>query len=327
MSAPLRVAFSDFWEGFSPEHSVLFHALADVAPAEIVPAADAELLVFSDFGSQHVGFVGTKLHYTGENTRPPWRSADFFIGHDFVADARYLRLPYFVVEELVARMWGYAPPVVDDAGWPGREFCLFLVSHPTPERAAVFEELSRYRAVTSPGSFLRNCEVPELGDRTGNWRRKKLEYQTRFRFTVAFENSAHPGYTTEKIYDALLARSIPIYWGNSRISQDVHPDCFIDAAAFPDFASLVARVAEVDRDPALAESYLARREFLVRSVDDHAADLARFLERVIEHTRVADRGAHRRRAVDVTSRHLLGKVRRVGPGLRRRISRGAPGTS
>ena len=40
--------------------------------------------------------------------------------------------------------------------------------------------------------------------------------------TIAFENSSFPGYTTEKIFEPMLEGSIPIYWGNPRVDEDVY---------------------------------------------------------------------------------------------------------
>ena len=40
-----------------------------------------------------------------------------------------------------------------------------------------------------------------------------------YRFSVVIENSQSTGYFTEKLIDAVLCRSIPIYWGDPEISQ------------------------------------------------------------------------------------------------------------
>lgn len=46
----------------------------------------------------------------------------------------------------------------------------------------------------------------------------KRAWLRQFRFNVAFENEALPGYTTEKI-DAMLAGCIPVYWGNPDVAH------------------------------------------------------------------------------------------------------------
>ena len=36
------------------------------------------------------------------------------------------------------------------------------------------------------------------------------------------------GYTTEKIFEPMIAQSIPIYWGNPRIGEDFNEKSFIN---------------------------------------------------------------------------------------------------
>lgn len=50
-----------------------------------------------------------------------------------------------------------------------------------------------------------------------------------YRFSLAFENKLVPGYVTEKIVNAFLADSIPIYWGSKAVLDMFNPDAFIYA--------------------------------------------------------------------------------------------------
>ncbi|MBC7498174.1 hypothetical protein H7170_00860 [Candidatus Gracilibacteria bacterium] len=47
-----------------------------------------------------------------------------------------------------------------------------------------------------------------------------------------------PGYITEKIWDSFKAKSVPIYWGASNITDYVPKNCFIDYRDFGDFQIL-----------------------------------------------------------------------------------------
>jgi hypothetical protein len=51
----------------------------------------------------------------------------------------------------------------------------------------------------------------------------KAEGLARYRFTVAIENSRQAGYFTEKLIDAILCRTIPIYWGAPDIAAHFDP--------------------------------------------------------------------------------------------------------
>jgi hypothetical protein len=324
MTRPLRVAFTDLWSNATPERSFLLRALRVTTPAEVVEPRDAELLFFSVFGDDHARFVGTKVQYTGENTRPRFDLADFCIGSDFVDDPRYLRYPFFAAA-YHNDLWSSPPPEPGPA-WSNREFCLFLYSHATRERRQVFEALSRYRPVTSPGAFLHNVDVPDLAPRTGAWRPSKLRYQRNFRFTVAYENSAYPGYTTEKIVDALLAGSIPIYWGNPEIARDIRLECFIHARDFPDLEALVEHVRRVDTDGALADAYRAPGDFFVRPVDQYWDDLVEFLGQAAASVGTTSRATARWRAARASVTTRAARARRwLRRQVREQLGRGESG--
>jgi hypothetical protein len=313
----LRVAFSDFWARIDPERELLLRRLRTHADVEVVAPREAELLFFSDFGLRHSTFVGTKVHYTPENARPAWATADFAIGFDHIDDPRYLRFPVYVRFLMNEHTdVDRRPPGID---WSAREFCLFLYSRTVgPERAALLDAIASYRPVVSPGALRNNTTVPELAPRGDpRWHLTKLEYQRRFRFTIACENGRHPGYTTEKLVDALLARTIPIYWGNPRADEDVRASAFIHADDFADFRELTAYVREVDRDPALAAAYLAVDDWLVRPLADWQAALDELLGRVVAAVGSTPRRALRARAARACALAAETKARRVPGRLRR----------
>lgn len=117
--------------------------------------------------------------------------------------------------------------------------------------------LSEYKRVDSPGCVLNN--MPRLPyDQT---RQQKIEFMRRYKFTIAFENSSSPGYTTEKIADAFAAGTVPIYWGNPDIAKEFNPDAFINCHDFPDLDSVVRHVIAVDKDDALFTRYLQAPPF------------------------------------------------------------------
>ena len=75
----------------------------------------------------------------------------------------------------------------------------------------------------------------------------KLDFLRDYKFSIAFENTESEGYTTEKIVDAYKARSIPIYWGNPKITEEFNPDSFINCYDYDGLDSVAKRVAELDR--------------------------------------------------------------------------------
>jgi hypothetical protein len=83
-----------------------------------------------------------------------------------------------------------------------------------------------------------------------------MRFMAPYKFSIAFENASYPGYTTEKLYHAMLAGTLPIYWGNPLVHRDFNVRSFLRAEDFPSLEALAARVAEIDRDDRLYLSYM-----------------------------------------------------------------------
>jgi len=100
-------------------------------------------------------------------------------------------------------------------------------------------------------------------------------------FSICFENARGiPGYITEKLFDCLLAGTVPIYLGANNITDHVPADCFIDARQFTALEQVYD--AMVTTEPARYQQYLdAAREFLASSaarpfsVEEYADTLVR----------------------------------------------------
>jgi hypothetical protein len=68
----------------------------------------------------------------------------------------------------------------------------------------------------------------------------KKDVLREYKFVFCFENTTFPGFVTEKIFDSMIAGSIPIYYGASDVQEQVPKDCFIDYRDFKTIAELVA---------------------------------------------------------------------------------------
>src|SRR5437667_7480485 len=61
-----------------------------------------------------------------------------------------------------------------------------------------------------------------------DWR-AKVEFLRNYKFVIAFENGAQPGYNTEKLTHAIEADCLPIYWGDSEIDRSFNTSRLINA--------------------------------------------------------------------------------------------------
>ena len=105
-----------------------------------------------------------------------------------------------------------------------QKFCIFAVSNGAGEqRNRFFHKLSEYKKVDSCGRHLTNME-----NCPGNWGSKEyLEFISQYKFMICFENGSVPDYLTEKVINAYVANTIPIYWGCPNVSDYVNMDAIL----------------------------------------------------------------------------------------------------
>jgi hypothetical protein len=89
----------------------------------------------------------------------------------------------------------------------------------------------------------------------------KRETMRRYRFGIAYENTACPGWVTEKIVDCFVAGIVPVYLGAPDIPEFMPADSFLDARHFPSPADLAERMRSMPAAEAMA-MIAAGREYL-----------------------------------------------------------------
>ena len=241
MKPSIRINFAAFWPGFHPDHFRRFFPYV-FDKYDLVLSPDPEVVFYSVYsqavrslcrsplasarsrGSHPGKFV--RVFLTGENFEPDMSTCEFAITFSsFVDHENHLRLPLWVYEN---RAWGYGPEQLikrSDTDWEkvaaGKtQFCNFVYLHPVPFRDAIFRQLNAYKRVDSAGSHLNSMNgwtVPMTPSRVG----AKVEFFSRYKFTLAIENAIWPGYTTEKLVDPMFAHSIPIYVGDPQAQRFV----------------------------------------------------------------------------------------------------------
>jgi hypothetical protein len=109
----------------------------------------------------------------------------------------------------------------------------------------------------------------------------KLKFQSKYKFSIAFENSEHPGYTTEKLVHPKLVDSIPIYWGNPVVDKDWNTKSFINAYNFTNILDLVDFIKEVDNNDDLWYKMLIEPHLNENSKDINWKSFIDFFEKII----------------------------------------------
>ncbi|KAG6470568.1 alpha-(1,4)-fucosyltransferase-like [Zingiber officinale] len=81
-----------------------------------------------------------------------------------------------------------------------------------------------------------------------------------YKFVLAIENTMTESYVTEKLYYALDAGAVPIYFGAPNVWDFIPPNSIIDASKFSSLEELASYVKELAEDPiAYAEYHAWRR--------------------------------------------------------------------
>ncbi|CAG7904406.1 unnamed protein product [Brassica rapa] len=80
-----------------------------------------------------------------------------------------------------------------------------------------------------------------------------------YKFVLAIENTATESYVTEKLFYALDAGSVPIYFGAPNVQDFVPPHSVIDGSKFGSMKELAAYVKRVGDDPVAYSEYHAWR--------------------------------------------------------------------
>lgn len=84
-----------------------------------------------------------------------------------------------------------------------------------------------------------------------------------YRYSVIIENSRETAYFTEKLVDALICKTVPIYWGAPDIAQHFDPAGMIICQTADDIVSALLSLSEADyarRSAAIARNHTAALE-------------------------------------------------------------------
>jgi alpha(1,3/1,4) fucosyltransferase len=256
MKRRIRLDFCDFWRYLDKQDNFFYKLLSERFHLQLCDRPD--FLIYSNNGHVHRHFNCVKIYYTHEPILPDFTECDYAFTAFHLDTPRHLRLPYYAVlfPSPAALVWTPDRPPPEAILAQKTRFCSYVVSghsrRKNKNRLEIFQKLSKYKKVDSGGRFMNNIGGPVAGGSDG-----KIAFMRDYKFHLAFENARLPGYTTEKLPQALMAHTLPIYWGNPRVAEDFNPRSFVNADDYPDLDALVEKIIELDRDDARYRSYFA----------------------------------------------------------------------
>ncbi|MFD1096359.1 glycosyltransferase family 10 domain-containing protein [Salegentibacter chungangensis] len=282
----IKLWFTDFYEGFEIENNYFFNLLKKTYNVEL-DQRSPDYLIYSCYGSEFLKYNCIRIYYTGENLVPDFNLCDYAIGFHYLEfHDRYLRFPNFALFKDQFKKLIKPLNSVHSESISKEHFCNFIYanSEADPARDDFFNLLNKYKKVSSPGRHLNNLRI-NVGERfSKDWMYTKIQFQSSCKFSIAFENSSSPGYTTEKLLHAFISNTIPIYWGNPEVTKDFNPKAFIICHEYPNFEEVVKKIKEIDNDDELFISILNEPPFRNNSVPDNLKtdNLNKFLANIFD---------------------------------------------
>lgn len=262
----MKIAFLDFWYGFDSNNNFLIHLFKEVNNDIIVSNPhNADIIVFSCFGNEHIKYNKKKIFFTGENKRPDYNTCDYSISFDFDDyNGKNIRIPlwYYYIDWFNKGSYNnpnYLIPV-DYLDKPNiynktekTKFCTAVFSRPEKSRIDMINLLNSYKKVDCYGS----PHVLKLKD----GEQYKLDVISNYKFSVCFENSIYNGYYTEKLLHAKIVGNIPIYYADKNISKDFNDKSFLNLSNYSNMNELFEHIKEIDNNETLYSEIINQKLF------------------------------------------------------------------
>ncbi len=208
-----------------------------------------------------------RVFITGENISPCMDDYEFAIAFSFMNADGYIRVPNYVFR---ANYYGYSlenlckPDNYEEMLEKKNRFCNFIYKQSYNERNRIFRLVSEIDHVDCAGRLFNNMNgytVP-IGI-------EKLNFMRKYKFTLAVENSFSPGYTTEKLVEAMLSGSIPIYYGDPLVGKVFNTKSFINYADYKSDKDFLNAIRELHYDDDKYKAMLAEPWLINNKLPDH----------------------------------------------------------
>ena len=291
MGKLINVAFVDFEPGFIPEHSLLYRTLLQKYSVEL--SKEPDYVFYGNYGERHLRYDGIRIFCTHDNISPDFNFCDYAIGSDYLTlGDRYFRFPsYYLDREEFGQMNDKTYFTSDNIRSKGG-FCGFYydLHEETPERDLIFNRLSEYKPVEAGGHLHNNLEGVVT---------ERLQFLSSYKFSIAFEECSHPGYTSDVLLHSFAAQTIPIYWGNPFIGREFNTQAFVNCHDYRSWREVIDAVRRIDQDNELylkmmrAPALTGPERDIDRMEENLQAFLCSIIDRPLESARRTSRSAAR----------------------------------
>jgi hypothetical protein len=186
---------------------------------------------------------------TYENRRPPLQGFDLTFSFDvdsYGGTNFYLPLIYLYMNhstsEPVHSKHLLTPSVASQTREVDKKlietksgFVSAFVNNPHPMRLRAIDSLSKIGKVELFGRSVNNYVEDKTGTANLYW------------FNLCFENDLYPGYVTEKVLEAWISKTVPLYWGIDE-AKILNPNAFVNLNDFKSLEDFIDYVSELYLD-------------------------------------------------------------------------------
>jgi len=239
-----KVCFECFWPGFKPASDKIFGAFFqdnfDFEYVEAIEDADVAILSWNTNNLARIPFYERLksrancpfVYYTAEHDGAGLNGIDqvnfdifdYVISHYDIDDDRHLWMPNYVRRHGL-NVFSMTNALYEQNRQKQKPKNIqFCYSNATCEpRNQAFHALNNLTPIDCGGKLF-NTGLEFLPREHHIYIDRLAEYK----FIFAYENAQFPGYNTEKIVHALMAGSVPLYWGDPNIEKVWNPRSFIN---------------------------------------------------------------------------------------------------
>ena len=200
-----------------------------------------DYLIYNSFDSQDISQKyknAIRIAIYTENIYPDMNYADYILAHYHINYLdRYFKQSVFLWKNLKAiknkRLEVINNPI-------RKHFCAAVITNcKSLFRLNFIKRLNKYKNVDMGGRCNNNIHRKV---------KKKIEFLSKYKFSIAMENSKGDGYISEKIVDSFLAGTIPIYYGDYIIDEYINPKTYILIKGEKDVEEKIEYIKKIDND-------------------------------------------------------------------------------
>ena len=225
----------------------------------ILDSNNPDYLIYNVYGCHHLEKKydkSIKIAYYTENQLPDFNIADYAVGQAHINYLdRYLRIPYFAILRN-KRFKNRRMNLIRQYALknPRKKFCAALISNNSTFanfRLKFINILNKYKKVDMGGKHNNNAGLIK----------NKILFLSKYKFSIAMENSEGDGYISEKIIDSFESGTIPIYYGNYMLDEYINPNSYILIRGEKDINEKIKLIKKIDNNNNLYKKILKEKVF------------------------------------------------------------------